>query len=134
VIPVAEPESDRQNPIKVVPIYIDQLPPEVDEPEDPAPREPRPVTPFLGGVAVGVAVVAGVLQAAAVSTATGGDNGAATVLGWVSFGIAVLAVVGGVAAIVLDRGRRLGIIAMVAGLIANPLVLLGLFRLVGAGE
>jgi len=132
VILVADPGEVERVPLKVVPIFIDE--PVVSEPietPDAPPPAPRPKTALLGATALAAAVIAGVLQGVAIAVATGGDYLAATVLGYVSIGLAVVAVVGGVVAIILDRGRRLGIAAVVLGVLANPFVLLTLFQLVG---
>jgi hypothetical protein len=132
VILVADPGEVERVPLKVVPIFIDE--PVVSEPietPDAPPPAPRPKTALLGATALAAAVIAGVLQGVAIAVATGGDYLAATVLGYLSIGLAVVAVVGGVVAIILDRGRRLGIAAVVLGVLANPFVLLTLFQLVG---
>jgi len=129
---VAEPGEVQRVPLKVVPIFIDE--PVVAEPietPDAPPPAPRRKTALLGATALAAAVIAGVLQGVAIAVATGGDYFAATVLGYLSIGLAVVAVVGGVVAIVLDRGRRLGSAAVALGVLANPFVLLTLFRLVG---
>jgi len=129
---VADPGEVERVPLKVVPIFIDE--PVVSEPietPDAPPPAPRPKTALLGATALAAAVIAGVLQGVAIAVATGGDYLAATVLGYLSIGLAVVAVVGGVVAIILDRGRRLGIAAVVLGVLANPFVLLTLFQLVG---
>ena len=132
MILVADPGEVERVPLKVVPIFIDE--PVVSEPietPDAPPPAPRPKTALLGATALAAAVIAGVLQGVAIAVATGGDYLAATVLGYVSIGLAVVAVVGGVVAIILDRGRRLGIAGVVLGVLANPFVLLTLFQLVG---
>ena len=129
---MADPGEVERVPLKVVPIFIDE--PVVSEPietPDAPPPAPRPKTALLGATALAAAVIAGVLQGVAIAVATGGDYFAATVLGYLSIGLAVLAVVGGVVAIILDRGRRLGIAAVALGVLANPFVLLILFQLVG---
>lgn len=134
---MVEPGSGERVPLKVVPIFIDE--PVVAEraeagsaehPDAP-PQQPRRKTPLLGAVALSTAVIAGVLQGVAIAQATVGDYLAATVLAYASAAVAVLAVVVGVVAIVMHRGRRLGVAAAVMGLIANPLVLLALFRVLG---
>lgn len=130
---MSEPGAVERVPLKVVPIYIDEVvvPDPVETPDAPPP-EPRVKTPLLGAAAVAAAAIAGVLQAVAIVVATGGDYFASTVLAYLSIGLAVLGVVVGVVAIVLHRGRRLGVVAVVVGVIANPFVLLTLLRLVGA--
>ena len=113
-------------------MFIDEpVAPEPIETPDAPPPAPRRKTALLGATALAAAVIAGVLQAVAIVVATGGDYFVATVLGYLSIALAVLAVVGGAVAIVLRRGRRLGIAAVAVGVLANPFVLLSLFRLVG---
>ena len=129
---MADPGEVERVPLKVVPIFIDEpVVPEPIETPDAPPPAPRRQTALLGATALAAAVIAGVLQGVAIAEATGGDYLAATVLGYVSIGLAVVAVVGGVVAIILDRGRRLGIAGVVLGVLANPFVLLTLFQLVG---
>ena len=113
-------------------MFIDEpVAPEPIETPDAPPPAPRRKTALLGATAFAAAVIAGVLQAVAIVVATGGDYFASTVLAYLSIGLAVLGVVVGVVAIVLHRGRRLGIVAVVVGVIANPFVLLTLLRLFG---
>ncbi len=130
---MVEPGEVERVPLKVVPIFIDE--PVVPEPiatSDAPPPVPRRKTALLGAAALTAAVIAGVLQGVAIAVATGGDYLAATVLGYLSIALAVLAVVAGVVAIILGRGRRLGIAAAALGVLANPFVLLTLFQLVGS--
>lgn len=130
MILVTEPAPTARVPIKVVPIYIDEVvvSEPVEVPDAPAPRVLRPKTPLIGAVAVGIAVLAGLLQGVAIVVATSGDFLPATVLGYLAVGLAILAMVGGVVAIVLNRGRRLGVVAVIVGVLANPLVLLWILR------
>lgn len=122
-------------PIKVVPIYFDvpaTVPVDTARPEDAPPAEPREKTASLGTAAVALAVIAGILQGVGIGVATAGDFSLATIFAYSAIAIAVVALGGGVAAIVLDRGRRLGIIATVLAIFANPFLLLGMLRLFGS--
>ena len=140
MILVSEPGDIERVPLKVVPIFIDEPGPEpAPEPLTPDAAEPGQhtktphiKTPRLGAAALALAVVAGVLQCVAIAVATAGDFGAATVLAIAAIAVAVAAVVTGVVAIVVDRGRRLGLAAAVVGVVANPWLLQGILRLVGS--
>ncbi len=44
-------------------------------------------------------------------------------LAWVAIALSAVAVVVGALSIVLDRGRRLGIVAVAIGVLANPFLL-----------
>jgi len=84
----------------------------------------------LGPSAAALAVVGAVVTAAAISVAAGRDFPAATALAWSAIAGTAVAFVLGAAAVVLARGRRWGVVAMVVALLGNPLVLrfvLGLF-------
>jgi hypothetical protein len=138
VILVSEPGAIERVPLKVVPIFIDEPSPEPTHepsPEPPTPDAaeptPRAKTSRLGAAAVALAVLAGALQGVAIAVATGGDFGAATALAIAAIALAVLAVIAGIVAIVLNRGRRLGVAAVVVGVVANPWLLQGILRLVG---
>ena len=119
-------------PIKVVPIYIEPM---LEEYVDPEPEvvesqpEPTVVRPLIGQIAFGAALLTIVAHAVAVATASASAWSTGTVLGYIAIGLSVLAVLGGIAAIILNRGRRLGIIAIVMGVLANPWVLLEILRL-----
>ena len=104
-------------------------------------ESPRPFVPkrdadaasrrLLGPLAVLVAAVSAFVTAAAVSVAAGGDFSTGTALSWSAIVGTAIAFVIGAAAVVLARGRRWGVVAMVVALLANPLVLrllLGLFE------
>jgi hypothetical protein len=83
----------------------------------------------LGPGAAALAVVGAVATAVAVSVATGRDFPAATALAWTAIVVTAIAFVLGAAAIVLSRGRRWGVVAMVVAALANPLVLRLILRL-----
>jgi hypothetical protein len=77
---------------------------------------------------VGVLVM---VEAIAISIGAAGHWTAATVLAWCVIALSVVAFLGGLAAVILARGRRWGAAAMVLSVVANPLVLVWLFRAVG---
>ena len=135
MILVTEPGPVAKTPLKVVPIYFDvpaTVPVDTALPEDAPPAAPRVKTALLGTSAVVLAVIAGVLQGSAIAVATAGDFPTATVLAYLATALAAVALVGAIAAIVLDRGRRLGILGSVLAIVANPLFLLGMLRLFGS--
>ena len=118
-----------QAPIKVVPMYIEEASAEIpvvaDEPEAQPEREK---TALIGAAALAAAMLTAVLHLLAVMIASNGAYQVATVLGFVAIGSSVVSVGAGIVAIVLDRGRRLGIAAAVLGLVANPVVLLWILQ------
>ena len=114
--------------IKVVPMFMEGE----DEPaeEEPAPLE-RTGTALLGILALAFAVLTAGALAAGVVMATAGDYRLATVVAYGAIGLSVLAVIGGVLAAILGWGRRWGVIAVIVGVVANPLVMLAALRFVG---
>lgn len=121
-------------PLKVVPIYVQPI---EDEPEPPGeePAEevvdepaPRPRTRLLGVVAAALALVTIGVHIAAIVVASGGDFATGTLLGYLAIGASALAVVAGLVAAILGRGRAWGIAAVVVAVVANPLVLLAVLR------
>ena len=128
---------ERRDPLdgmKVVPMYIEPQPD--DEPESPPVRAPwrtrRAPRALLGVVAFAFAVVCVALTAAGVSIASYGEFSIATALGYAAITLSALAVLGGLAAIITRRGMGWGVVAVVVGLVGNPLLLLSLLRLVSA--
>lgn len=119
-------------PLKVVPIYVQPL---VDEPEPPEeivqdePEPPARTRPWLGLVAVALTLAMIGVHIAAIVVATAGDFPQGTLLGYLAIGLSGLAVVVGVTAAILGRGRAWGIAATVVAVLANPWVLLGVLRL-----
>jgi uncharacterized membrane protein YcjF (UPF0283 family) len=87
-------------------------------------REPshRPGT-LLGVVALMAALVTIVLVIVGITDAIRGGYAASTSLAYVATGVSIVAVLGGLGAILLDRGRGWGAVAIVLGLVANPLLL-----------
>jgi hypothetical protein len=99
-------------------------------PEQEKKRPPR--SPWLIGV-IGLllAVTAGVLQALGIVQASNLNWERGTLLAWLAIGASVAAFVVGLIAVALNRGRRLGIAAMAAAILANPWVLAGLLGALG---
>jgi hypothetical protein len=91
-------------------------------PASTGPEKRRPGT-LLGVLALLAAIVTGVLVWVGISWAMDDRFGPATSLAYVATGTSVAAVLGGICALVLDRGRGWGLAAIAIGLVANPLVL-----------
>lgn len=107
-------------------------PTEVLRPEGARARSRAPRRPWLVGV-VGLllAVAAAGLQAAGIAQATALNWERGTLLAWLAIGASVLAFAVGLAAIILNRGRRWGTAAMLAAVIANPFLLAQLLGALG---
>jgi len=86
-------------------------------------------TRILGLVSVVAALLTIVLFWMGMSFALEGQNLVSTSLAYASIGTSVVAIVGGASAIVLHRGRAMGAVAIVVGVLANPLVLTRLLNL-----
>ena len=97
------------------------------EPVDNVPRGPWP---WVGALSIALGVVAAVVQILAIVGATGGDFERGIVLGYLSVILAIAAVFAGIAAIIVRRGRRAGVVGILLGIVANPLVLLAILRFV----
>ena len=89
------------------------------EPEARQARPPR----NLGLFATVAAAALGVVVAIAVSVAADGDHAAGTGLAWVAIVGTALTFALGVAAVVLRRGRRWGVVAVILSLAVNPFLL-----------
>jgi hypothetical protein len=125
---VTIPGPLKQVPIKVVPMFIEDAPVEDPGQED-APLQPeREKTPLLGAIAMTAAVLTGTLHAVAVALASNGVYQTSTVLAITAIGLSIVAIVVGVIAAILDRGRKTGIVAAVVGLLVNPFVVLVTLR------
>ncbi len=124
-------------PLKVVPMYVEPDDAEPAAPEGPEPPEIQVVaararTPLVGIAALALAVLTAIVHGVAVAVASGGDAQTGTVLAVVAIGLSILAVVGGLVALIAGLGRRTGAAAFVLGGLANPVVLLNLLRWVQA--
>lgn len=88
-----------------------------------APKDrPRPGT-ALGVIAVLVAIGTVVIVWIGINSAISGKFQLGTTLAYFAVGASIAAVLAGISAIVLDRGRGWGAVAIAIGLAANPLVL-----------
>lgn len=96
-----------------------------------APSPDRVARRWPGRAALAVAVGAVAALTAAELLAIGGLSVAGWAVGWLTVALAVLAVVGGTVAAIVDWGRAPGVGAIVLGLAANPLLLVVLFDLLG---
>jgi hypothetical protein len=77
----------------------------------------------LGVVALLAALLTIILVVVGVTSAMHGDYAGGSALAYVATGSSIVAVLGGLAAILFHRGRGWGIIAVVLGLAADPLLL-----------
>lgn len=86
---------------------------------------------LLGAIGVLLAVTAGVLQVLGIVQASNLNWQRGTLFAWLAIGASVAGFAVGLAAVILKRGRRLGVVAMVASLVANPFLLAQLLGAVG---
>lgn len=77
---------------------------------------------WLGGAILVLTVFLLALEAVAITLASSGDPVAATTLAWALIVLMICTVIGGFVAIILNRGRRLAIVAVALGVLGNPLV------------
>jgi hypothetical protein len=85
--------------------------------------QPERPAPSLGVVATVGAAALGVVVAVAVAVAAEGDQAAGTGLAWVAIVGTALTFALGIGAVVLRRGRRWGIAAVILSVLANPWIL-----------
>ena len=78
---------------------------------------------LLGAIGVLLALAAGVLQVLGIIQASNLNWQRGTLLAWLAIGASVAGFVVGLVAIILNRGRRFGIVAMIASVVANPFLL-----------
>jgi hypothetical protein len=97
----------------------------------PGRQEKRRAPWLLGAIAVVLAVAAGVLQVLGIIQASGLNWQRGTLLAWLAIAVSSAAFLTGLAAIILNRGRRWGVVAMIAALVANPWVLARLLGIFG---
>lgn len=84
---------------------------------------------WLGWVSLGLAVATAVLTGIAVSQDSAHHPDAAAILAWVAIGSSVAALLSGLVAAVLNRGRVAGVLGVVVGVFADPWVLLQVLSL-----
>lgn len=128
---MTSPGEVERVPLKVVPIYVTPIEDEPEAPEEEpevVEETPRVRRPWIGLAAVALTVATIGVHAAAIVVASNGDFPAGTLLGYIAIGLSALAVVVGVVAAVVGRGRVWGIAAAVVALLANPWVLLIVLR------
>ena len=130
-------------PLKVVPIFVQPI---VDEPElvveddddldaaVSAEDEPRRRTRLVGIAAMVLALGTIGVHIAAVVVSSAGDFVAGAQLGWVAIGLSALAVLVGLVAAIIGRGRAWGIVAVLVAVLANPYVLLTVLRLLSGAQ
>lgn len=82
-----------------------------------------------GWSSLALAIATAVVQGVAVSADAARQPELATVLAWIAIGTSIVAMVGGIAAAILDRGRITGVFAAVVGVFANPWILLQVLTL-----
>ena len=84
---------------------------------------PRPRTALAGLLALALAIAAAVTLALGVQARASEDLSAAFGLALAALVCSILAVLGGLFALVTNRGRTAGLFAVALGLVANPWVL-----------
>lgn len=95
-------------------------------------QPPGPTQPprrLLGWLSLAMFAVTAVLHGFAVAAAGNQDAELGAALAWCSISASVAAVALGVAAAALGRGRWLGVVGAVGGLLANPWIVLQALRL-----
>ena len=91
----------------------------------------RPGT-LLGVLAAFASVLTIVFVSIGITQAMLGQFALGTNLAYISVGTSVVGVLGGISAIVLDRGRGWGVIAIILGLAADPLILTRVLDWIGS--
>jgi hypothetical protein len=123
-------------PLKVVPYYVEAEPIVEDAvPESAAPKPapvalPRRRTAALGILSLVVAVLTVAALVVAIVVASGGDFPLGTLLSYLAIGLSVVAAVVAIVALVIGRGRRWAVAAVIVAILANPLVLRWLLTVV----
>ncbi|MGV8896903.1 MAG: hypothetical protein ACOH10_06930 [Rhodoglobus sp.] len=126
-------------PLKVVPMFIEEqtieLPEEpVTPPPEPAEAAPPGPRPWVGVISILLGVVAAIVQIIAIVGATDGELELGIVLGYLAVIVAIAAVFFGIAAIIVKRGRRAGVVGILLGILANPLILLMILRFLDGAQ
>ncbi|EAR24661.1 naphthoate synthase [marine actinobacterium PHSC20C1] len=125
---------------KVVPYYVvgvvddqTEVPTESREPdfveEEKPTRRPRPT--WLGFIAAALGVATLVLFLVAMLVATGGDFPAGTILSYVTVSVSITAVITAVICLILGYQRRWAAFGLALSILANPIVLVAVFRFFG---
>ncbi|MHB1170979.1 MAG: hypothetical protein ACYCZY_00490 [Lacisediminihabitans sp.] len=96
---------------------------------EPTPRKP---TRRLGGIALALSAVFLVTEASAIVLAVAQSWGVATILAQLIIVLTAVSFIVGLIAVIMNRGRGLGMAAMLLSVVANPLVLVKLFALLGS--
>lgn len=78
---------------------------------------------LLGAVGVLLALAAAVLQILGIVQASNLNWERGTLFAWLAIGASVAGFAVGLVAAILNRGRKLGILAMIASVVANPFLL-----------
>jgi hypothetical protein len=77
----------------------------------------------LGVIALLASIVTIVLVIVGITDAIRGEYASSTGLAYIATGVSIVAVLGGLGAVLFDRGRGWGAVAIVLGLAANPVLL-----------
>jgi hypothetical protein len=77
----------------------------------------------LGVIALLASLVTIVLVIVGITDAIRGEYPSSTGLAYIATGVSIVAVLGGLGAVLFDRGRGWGAVAIVLGLAANPVLL-----------
>jgi hypothetical protein len=95
----------------------------IEYPGDEPAVQPAPADRRLGFTAVVLAAGFGVIVGIAVAAAAEGDHATGTALAWFAIVGTVFTLALGISAVVLHRGRRWGVVAVILSLIVNPWIL-----------
>ncbi|WP_341953755.1 1,4-dihydroxy-6-naphthoate synthase [Salinibacterium sp. TMP30] len=125
---------------KVVPYYVVGV---VDEQPKVSPEPPeretadrdkviRPRPTWVGFIAAALGLTTLVLFIVAMLVATGGDFPAGTVLGYVTVIVSISAAVTSLISLILGLQRRWAAFGLALAILANPIVLVAVFRFFGS--
>jgi len=138
---VTNPGDIERVATKVVPYYVvgvvddePEVSTELPEPEtvdhDKVVRRPRPT--WVGFIAAVLGLATLVLFIVAMLVATGGDFPAGTLLGYVTVVVSISAAVTAVISLILGLQRRWAALGLAVAILANPIVLVTVFRFFGS--
>jgi len=119
------------NPAMTEPLADTAFEPEPEPEIDAASPTPTRRMISLGAIALIAVAVLAVLEIVAIAIGSAGGWVAADLLGKAIIVLTVATLVLGVVAAVRRRGGRLGAVAAVVSILINPLVLIGLLRVLG---